>query len=72
MSLRTRLVLSAALAVAVAVTGAAFFVYARTRGELHREVDTTLRQRAGWRAFPSDFAPNEATAGTDLAAPRDD
>lgn len=46
MSLRTRLVLSAALAVAVAVTGAASFVYARTRGELHREVDTTLRQRA--------------------------
>jgi two-component system, OmpR family, sensor histidine kinase MprB len=46
MSLRTRLVLSAALAVAVAVTGAAFFVYARTRGELHREVDATLRERA--------------------------
>jgi two-component system, OmpR family, sensor histidine kinase MprB len=46
MSLRTRLVLSAALAVAVAVSGAAFFVYARTRGELHREVDATLRERA--------------------------
>jgi two-component system sensor histidine kinase MprB len=46
MSLRTRLVLAAALAVAVAVTAAAFFVYARTRGELHREVDDTLRQRA--------------------------
>lgn len=46
MSLRTRLVLAAALAVAVAVTGAAFFVYARTRGELHREVDETLRERA--------------------------
>jgi two-component system, OmpR family, sensor histidine kinase MprB len=46
MSLRTRLVLAAALAVAVAVTGAAFFVYARTRGELHREVDATLRERA--------------------------
>jgi len=46
MSLRTRLVLAAALAVAVAVTAAAFFVYARTRGELHGEVDDTLRQRA--------------------------
>jgi two-component system sensor histidine kinase MprB len=46
MSLRTRLVLAAALAVAVAVTAAAFFVYARTRGELHREVDATLRDRA--------------------------
>ncbi|HEY4397645.1 MAG TPA: HAMP domain-containing sensor histidine kinase [Acidimicrobiia bacterium] len=46
MSLRTRLVLAAALAVAVAVTAAAFVVYARTRGELHREVDHTLRQRA--------------------------
>jgi two-component system, OmpR family, sensor histidine kinase MprB len=46
MSLRTRLVLAAALAVALAVTAAAFFVYARTRGELHREVDTTLRERA--------------------------
>jgi len=46
MSLRTRLVLAAALAVAVAVTAAAFFVYARTRGELHREVDSTLRDRA--------------------------
>jgi len=46
MSLRTRLVLSAALAVAVAVTAAAFFVYARTKGELHREVDATLQDRA--------------------------
>jgi two-component system, OmpR family, sensor histidine kinase MprB len=46
MSLRTRLVLSAALAVALAVSGAALFVYARTRGELHREVDETLRERA--------------------------
>jgi two-component system, OmpR family, sensor histidine kinase MprB len=46
MSLRTRLVLSAALAVALAVSGAAFFVYARTRGELHREVDASLRERA--------------------------
>jgi two-component system, OmpR family, sensor histidine kinase MprB len=46
MSLRTRLVLAAALAVAVAVTAAAFFVYARTRGELHRELDATLRDRA--------------------------
>jgi two-component system, OmpR family, sensor histidine kinase MprB len=46
MSLRTRLVLAAALAVAVAVTAAAFFVYARTRGELHGEVDATLRERA--------------------------
>ncbi|HEY3096350.1 MAG TPA: HAMP domain-containing sensor histidine kinase [Acidimicrobiia bacterium] len=46
MSLRTRLVLSAALAVALAVSAAAFFVYARTKGELHREVDATLRERA--------------------------
>jgi two-component system, OmpR family, sensor histidine kinase MprB len=46
MSLRARLVLSAALAVAVAVTAAAFLVYARTRGELHREVDATLQERA--------------------------
>ncbi len=46
MSLRTRLVLAASLAVAVAVTAAAFFVYARTRGELHGEVDSTLRERA--------------------------
>jgi two-component system, OmpR family, sensor histidine kinase MprB len=46
MSLRTRLVLAAALAVAVAVTAAAFFVYARTRGQLHSEVDATLRDRA--------------------------
>ncbi|HMF05268.1 MAG TPA: HAMP domain-containing sensor histidine kinase [Acidimicrobiia bacterium] len=46
MSLRTRLVLAAALAVAVAVTAAAFFVYARTTKELHREVDATLRDRA--------------------------
>jgi two-component system sensor histidine kinase MprB len=46
MSLRTRLVLSAALAVALAVSGAALFVYARTRGELQREVDATLRERA--------------------------
>jgi two-component system, OmpR family, sensor histidine kinase MprB len=46
MSLRVRLVLSAALAVAVAVTAAAFLVYARTRGELHREVDATLQERA--------------------------
>ena len=46
MSLRTRLVLAASLAVAVAVTAAAFFVSARTRGELHGEVDSTLRERA--------------------------
>jgi two-component system, OmpR family, sensor histidine kinase MprB len=54
MSLRTRLVLSAALAVAIAVTGAAFFVYARTRGELHRELDATLRERADTLARTRD------------------
>ena len=68
MSLRTRLVLAAALAVAVAVTAAAFFVYARTRGELHGEVDATLRERAsavvrernrpGGAAAPSQAGPN--------------
>ncbi|HEX3668169.1 MAG TPA: HAMP domain-containing sensor histidine kinase [Acidimicrobiia bacterium] len=72
MSLRTRLVLAAALAVAVAVTAAAFFVYARTRGELHSEVDTTLRDRAnalvrqrngpGGAAAPNQAGPN----GNDL------
>ncbi len=72
MSLRTRLVLAAALAVAVAVTAAAFFVYARTRGELHREVDATLRDRAnalvrernrpGGGAAPNQVGPN----GNDL------
>ena len=72
MSLRTRLVLAAALAVAVAVTAAAFFVYARTRGELHSEVDATLRDRAntlvrqpnrpGAAAGPDQVAPN----GNDL------
>lgn len=75
MSLRTRLVLAAALAVAVAVTAAAFFVYARTRGELHREVDTTLRDRAdslvrerngpGGAAAPNQVGPN----GNDLRVP---
>jgi two-component system, OmpR family, sensor histidine kinase MprB len=68
MSLRTRLVLAAALAVAVAVTAAAFFVYARTRGELHGEVDATLRERAnavvrernrpGGAAAPNQAGPN--------------
>ena len=68
MSLRTRLVLAAALAVAVAVTAAAFFVYARTRGELHGEVDATLRERAsavvrernrpGGAAAPGQAGPN--------------
>jgi two-component system, OmpR family, sensor histidine kinase MprB len=46
MSLRTRLVLAAALAVAVAVTAAAFFVYVRTTHELHGEVDASLQDRA--------------------------
>jgi two-component system sensor histidine kinase MprB len=63
MSLRTRLVMAAALAVAVAVTAAAFFVYARTRGELHSEVDATLRDRANAlvreRNRPGAAAPNQ-------------
>ena len=73
MSLRTRLVLSAALAVAVAVTGAAFFVYARTRGELHREVDTTLRQRADnlvrTRDRPAPNPPQGRPAAANLPPP---
>jgi two-component system sensor histidine kinase MprB len=73
MSLRTRLVLSAALAVAVAVTGAAFFVYARTRGELHREVDTTLRQRADslvrTRDRPAPNPPQGRPAPANLPPP---
>ena len=71
MSLRTRLVLAAALAVAVAVTAAAFFVYARTRGELHSEVDATLRDRANAlvreRNRPGAAAPNQVGPnGNDL------
>jgi two-component system, OmpR family, sensor histidine kinase MprB len=71
MSLRTRLVLAAALAVAVAVTAAAFFVYARTRGELHGEVDATLRDRANAlvreRNRPGAAAPNQVGPnGNDL------
>jgi two-component system, OmpR family, sensor histidine kinase MprB len=73
MSLRTRLVLAAALAVAVAVTGAAFFVYARTRGELHREVDATLRERADTlvrnRDRPGRNLPGGRPAAANLPPP---
>jgi two-component system sensor histidine kinase MprB len=68
MSLRTRLVLSAALAVAVAVTGAAFFVYARTRGELHREVDATLRERADNLVRSRDRAGRNPPVGRPASA----
>ncbi len=63
MSLRTRLVLSAALAVAVAVTAAAFFVYARTKGELHREVDSTLQDRAASLLHNRDRPGTRVTQG---------
>jgi two-component system, OmpR family, sensor histidine kinase MprB len=70
MSLRTRLVLSAALAVALAVSAAALFVYARTRGELHREVDATLRERAESLVRSRDRPGRNPAAGRPANLPR--
>jgi two-component system sensor histidine kinase MprB len=61
MTLRTRLTLSAALAVAAAVVLASAAVYFVVRSELRGEVDTSLRERAvaivtpGRRPFGDDF-----------------
>ena len=58
MTLRTRLTLSAALAVAAAVILASIVVYFVVRSELRGEIDESLRERAAvieGRPFEEDF-----------------
>jgi len=56
-SLRTRIAAVAGVAVAVAVIGAAVFVYVGVRSQLRGEVDDALRARAAPVARPGPPRP---------------